>query len=148
MAEVQPARLAVIFGMNEIERSLTQMRARAWGRKQAVAVWQLLRALGAQEIDLKILLREAAQKLNLDPVATAQIIAAFVQTEALREAGSGLLAVGQANGMKLEDTEPFKLQPVALEDFLEVRAFFSGPNLGERLAQQWPCLVSRESVAV
>ena len=148
MTEVQPARLAVIFGMNEIERSLTQMRTRTWGRKQAVALWQMLRTLGPKEIESRILVREAAEKLSLDPTATAQIMAAFVQTEALRETDSGRLAIGQANGMKLEDTEAFKNQPVALENLLEVRAFFSGPNLGERLAQRWPCLVSRESVAV
>lgn len=140
MQEVRPGKLAILFGMNEVERLLAELRARRWGRQEAISLWKVLKRHGSAEFEMKLAVQQAAEVLSLSAAAALEILAAFVETRALQNVGFDKLTFGQANGMKLEDTESFASQPKRLERLLKVRAFFSGPGLATRLQQQWDWL--------
>ena len=146
MEKVMPEVVIILFGSHEIERALAQELKRRWNRETAISLWQLLRGMGQAETPLRNLLQQAQQRIRLSHEISLEIVDAFLETEALTK-DDDLLVFGQANGIRIEDTQVFGRRYHQFNELMRVRTFFSGPDLAGRLAKEFPFLAPREMIA-
>jgi single-stranded-DNA-specific exonuclease len=140
--ERRPGRLVLLFGAQEIDREYQHHLACRWDRQAAISVWQYLRRSKNEKICFPTFQLSAEKSLRLPPEVVAEIIEAFVETEALVRLDDQKLAFAQANGKKLEETRAFQEQGLKAERLRELREFFSGPDVLERMSVRWTWLGS------
>lgn len=143
---VNPPRLVVLFGCQEVEAALAKLQARSWDRTDAIRVWQLLKRSGEESFEPSKVLALCQQRANLEQQSVMEILEAFQETEALRQNSEGQLQFGQANGQKLETTVAFHRWRQKAEDMRRVRTLFSGPQMKARVLSRWSCLGKPELV--
>ena len=144
----RPTRLVLLFGAPEIDTEYHRYRSSRWDRQTAIRTWQYLRRSKNPEVCFRTFQASAQEALSLSPETVGEIIQAFVETEALTRTAEDRLVFGEANGMRLEDTQVFRDQGRRHEMFRELRTFFSGPDVLERMVARWSWLGSPEAVQI
>lgn len=140
LERTRPRRLVVLFGAQEIEQEYRQLKSGQWDRQTAIRAWQFLRKSKNSEVCPQAFSNSAQEVLKLSGQTINEIIEAFVETGALRKTPGQKLLFTEANGMRLEETVAFRARGLRREKIRELREFFSGPDLLERMAERWPWL--------
>jgi len=142
MERVRPGRLVILFGSAEIEKLLGVCLDSRWTRQDAVALWKEIRRSKKDGVPTEAVKKLAQAKFAFGARKTERILEAFLETEALKDGGDGVLMFATANGRRLEETAGFGAWKGEREALLRVRAFFSGPDLQSRFQSHWPWLES------
>ena len=144
----KPSKLVLLFGAQEIDNEYQRYKSRRWDRQMAIRTWQYLKRSKQPEVCFRTFLASAQEALSLSVETVDEIIRAFAETAAVTRTEENKLVFGAANGMKLEDTRTFRDQGRRGEAVRELRAFFSGPDVLDRMAARWSWLREQDTVQI
>lgn len=144
----KPSKLVLLFGAQEIDNEYHRYKSRRWNRQMAIRTWQYLKRSKQPEVCFRTFLASAQEALSMSAETVDEIIRAFAETAAVTRTEEDKLVFGEANGMKLEDTRTFRDQGRRGEAFRELRAFFSGPDVLDRMAARWSWLREQDTVQI
>lgn len=148
LQEKRPDKIVLLFGAQEIDNEYQRYKSHRWDRQMAIRTWQYLKRAKQPEVCLRTFLNSAQEALSMSADTVEEIIQAFAETAAVTRTLEDKLVFGEANGMKLEDTQTFRDQGRRGETFRELRAFFSGPDLLGRVVARWSWLGQQNAVQI
>ena len=145
----RPGKLIVLFGRHELDELDRSVEATLWGRREATAVWQQLKAQPPDHTARQDVAQRLSSRLRLAAVVVEEILEAFLETGALRPVPhqTSCWTLGAGSGLKLEATRAFLAMQERRQSHLRLLQLFSGPFLQDGLAQRFPWLAPAGELA-